>query len=98
MPEHMAGVITLSCQSVWLRKARSLACHWQTHLPDATAELRNTRSLASYSSDIIYIRDGSSSYPNSSKTARISRKVEKQQRNQRLYSKRNMVYGTLCRR
>ncbi len=46
MSEHVAGVITWSCQSVWLRNARSLARHWQTRLPDATAELRNTRSLA----------------------------------------------------
>jgi hypothetical protein len=31
--EHGAG-----CQSAWLRNARSLARHWQTHLPDATAD------------------------------------------------------------
>ncbi len=31
-------VITWSCQSVWLRNTRSLAHHWQTHLPDATAD------------------------------------------------------------
>ncbi len=31
-------VITWLCQSVWLRYARSLACHWQTHLPNATAD------------------------------------------------------------
>ncbi len=34
MSKHVAGMITWSCQSVWLRNARSLACHWQTHLPD----------------------------------------------------------------
>ncbi len=33
MSEHVAG-----WQTVWLRNARSLACHWQTHLPDATAD------------------------------------------------------------
>jgi hypothetical protein len=33
MSEHGAG-----CQSVWMRNARSLACHWQTHLPDAMAD------------------------------------------------------------
>jgi hypothetical protein len=31
--EHGAG-----CQSAWLRNARILARHWQTHLPDATAD------------------------------------------------------------
>jgi hypothetical protein len=30
MSEHVA-----SWQSVWLRNTRSLARHWQTHLPDA---------------------------------------------------------------
>ncbi len=37
MSEHVAGVITWSCQSVWLCNTRSLARHWQTHLPDATS-------------------------------------------------------------
>ncbi len=46
MSEHVAGVITWSCQTVWLCNTSSLAHHWQTHLPDATAELRNARSLA----------------------------------------------------
>jgi hypothetical protein len=34
----MAGVITSSCQSVWLHNGHSLAWHWQTHLPDAMAD------------------------------------------------------------
>ncbi len=46
MSEHVAGVITLLSQSVWLRNTHSLARQWQTHLPDAKAELHNTRTLA----------------------------------------------------
>ncbi len=38
MCEHAAGVIICSSQSVWLRNTGSLALHWQTHLPNATAD------------------------------------------------------------
>ncbi len=31
-------MITWSCQSVWLRNTHRLARHWQTHLPDVTAD------------------------------------------------------------
>ncbi len=33
MSEHEGG-----CPSVWMRNARSLACHLQTHLPDTMAD------------------------------------------------------------
>jgi len=38
MSEYEAGVITWLCQPVWLRNARSLARHWQTHLLHATTD------------------------------------------------------------
>jgi hypothetical protein len=39
-------VITWSCQSVWLRNTRSLARHWQTHMPDATADITSLLNQA----------------------------------------------------
>jgi hypothetical protein len=38
MSEHVAGMITWPCQSVWLRNIYRMSCHWQTHLPDVRAD------------------------------------------------------------
>jgi hypothetical protein len=32
-PDVIMSCLTCSTVSVWLRNSRSLACHWQTHLP-----------------------------------------------------------------
>ncbi len=62
-------VITWSSQSVWLCNARSLACHWQTHLPDATAGLCNTHSLAHHWQT--YLPDATSLHPSAVPSNRV---------------------------